>query len=69
MAQVPLPSAAELADFAEVCLNLAEEPLEEFEWDELLEALRAFCEHPVRVFACRVCDLVVARDAQNQEEE
>ncbi len=56
--QVPLPSGAELADYADVVNDLAEVDLESLDWEELLDVLIEICNHPVRIFACRVCDLV-----------
>lgn len=58
MAQAQLPSSADFAEAAELLLELAEIDLEELGAEELFEVLVAICEHPARVFLCRICDLV-----------
>lgn len=54
----PLPSSSEFADFADVVNDLADTDLDELSLEELLEVLMELCNHPVRKFACRICDLV-----------
>ena len=53
-----LPSAAELEDYADVALGVAEEVSDDLTLEEVLELFAAFCRHPVTVFLRRACDLV-----------
>lgn len=53
-----LPSSAELEEASEILLGLAEEDFDALSWPEILGAYRAFCTHPVVLFARAACDLV-----------
>jgi len=55
---VELPSAGELEDASEILLALAEEDFASMTWEEILDAYRAFCSHPVVLFARAACDVV-----------
>jgi len=53
-----LPSSAEFADYADILMDLSDVDLEGFSLEDVLEALVELCNHPVRKFACRICDMV-----------
>ena len=54
----PSPSAEEYDDLIGVVETLAEEIEEGLTLGELLEIFAKFCNHPVTLFARRLCDLV-----------
>ena len=58
MALAELPSGSEFDDFADIIRGLAEEADSAVTWQDVLELIVAVCNHPVRVFLCRACDLV-----------
>lgn len=62
MAPAQLPSSADFSELSELAIELSETDFEQMTTEELLEALVAICQHPARVFLCRVCDLVTVSD-------
>lgn len=55
-----LPSGGDFEDVAELALSLAETADEwpEWAWEDVLEAIVDFCNHPAVIFASRACDLI-----------
>jgi hypothetical protein len=65
MGLAELPSGAEFDDFADLCRGIAEEADDATSWKDVLELILVVCNHPVRVFLCRACDLVTTGDVED----
>ena len=57
-----LPSSGDFQELADHALDLADLDLESYTLPEVLEAIQAFCSHPVTVWARRICDLVALEE-------
>ena len=65
MGLAQLPSGSEFDEFAEIVRDLAEEADNAVTWQDVLELIEAICQHPVRVFLCRACDLVTMEPGED----